>query len=49
MKKWKVIYTFNKEYFQETVIIAATYTKALLKFVIKYPNAEYKEIAEVIL
>lgn len=49
MRTWKVIYTFDKEYFEEIIVIASTYTKALLEFVIRYPNAEYKEIAEVIL
>lgn len=47
MKTYKVTYTPNKKDFFEAFVEAATYTYALLAFVIKYPGAYYTNIEEV--
>ena len=48
MRTWVVTYV-NKEYKRDlAVVVAPTYTMALLEFVLKYPDFEYTGILEVV-
>ncbi len=46
MKEWEITYTADKHNFKTMVIKAATYTMAVLEFVTKYPQYDYKEVRE---
>lgn len=41
MIEWEIIYTADREKFQSATVVAPTYTMAILRFVIDYPNMEY--------
>ena len=47
MRKWEILFTYDKEVFSKDVVEGATYTKALLNAMIKYPGAEIVGIGEV--
>lgn len=48
MKTWLITYTYNKKDTEVVLLDALSYTMALVDFMIKYPEAEYTGIYEVI-
>lgn len=47
MRTWLITYTPDKQKSEVALIKAATYTMALVRFVMEYPNCEYTGIFEV--
>ena len=47
MKKWEILFNFDKEVFVKGEVEGETYTNALLNAMIKYPGAEITGLAEV--
>ena len=47
MKKWEILFTYDKVTFTTDVVEGTTYTEALLNAMLKYPDAEIVGLAEV--
>ena len=47
MKKWEILFTYDKEVFSKDVVEGETYTGALVNAMRKYPDAEIVGLAEV--
>ena len=47
MKKWEILFTYDKATFTTDVVEGTTYTGALLNAMLKYPEAEIVGLAEV--
>jgi hypothetical protein len=48
MTEWEITYTKDRNNFEKAIIVASTYTKALLEFMRNYPSTEYTNIKELI-
>lgn len=48
MKDWIVTYSTDKVNSKIAIVKAATYTMALLQFMIEHPNCEYTGVFEVL-
>jgi hypothetical protein len=47
MIEWEVTYTADRDNYSAEIIVAPTYTMAVLAFIIKYPNYDYSMVREV--
>ena len=47
MTEWEITYTLDREKFLTTTVTAPTYTMAILRFVIDFPNIEYVDAREI--
>jgi hypothetical protein len=47
MKTYLITYTADKKHYDIAVVRATSYTKAVLEFMLAYPNCEYTALIEV--
>lgn len=47
MRSWLVEYTPDKENYGETIVRAVSYTMAVVRFMMDYPNCECTNVKEV--
>ena len=49
MKEWEVTYTEDTNNLEKAIVVAKTYTMAIVEFLARFPNAYYTEIKELMI